>query len=142
MKSFFSVFLAILAAAAVIYFFSERKAKLERWEVSKRLLVAEINSANQSFKEAAGDAELYGNSKTLSAANKAIGAINSMQQLNQQIATAEEQLLLLLNNKPGELDPSERKLLEDVSAERNSAEHRKATAQPAKRNEAQRIPVK
>ncbi len=118
MKTFFTIFFAILAAATVILIALAAKSRLDKWNDAKMHDVAEINSMSGTVKEI-GDEPIT----TLSDRSR---TLKRLSEIIPRIYGVELDLISLLEHKPFglPLNKSERNLLrntrEDVESERKA----------------------
>jgi hypothetical protein len=97
MKTFFTVFLAILAAAAVISAGLAAKSRLDKWNKAKMECLDEISSMSQAIKDISDEPR---SSDPEVALDELSIAMRNMKKAQGRINKAEEVLVSLLKNKP------------------------------------------
>jgi hypothetical protein len=93
MKTFFTTFLAILAAAAVISGSLAAKSRLDRWKKAELECLTEMNSMSGAIREISDESQ-GGNLNELTA------ALGGMRKAQKRIAETKQLLVSVLENKP------------------------------------------
>lgn len=128
MKTFFTVFFAILAAAIVIFVALSAKARLDQWEQAKQACYAQIMSETKvtearAAKETAETRSLAataGNSNdVLEVGRRGLATVQMVAESLARIAEAKRTLVAILENKPFglPLTADERKELDSAKAD-------------------------
>jgi hypothetical protein len=125
MKTFFTVFFAILAAAVVIFVALSAKARLDQWEQSKRMCYAQF-AAIASSSEGTVDrmkGRIAGLESPLEVARWGMGTLSSLQADQKRMLNVEQTLVAILEQKPFglPLTADERKELNSAKAAAKAA---------------------